>query len=307
MAGSGSQGRPRALTWLSWAAAVAGAAYLVHLGRAATAAGFPVELGAREAAALGVATLCYLAAVLVSAGGWNVLLRLGGARLPPRAVVWTYLVSQPAKYLPGNVGHQIGRLALVRARGVPVEIGIAALVSESLATVIAGGAVALPVLGATWLAAPGSRRGLLTALALAAAAVVALRLRRRRAGSPGIATGGRGLAACLSLYLVVFVLHGAAAATLAEGMFAARPGLLFLTGAFAAAWLAGFLAPGVPAGLAVREGVLAALLSQQLPAAVALGLPMALRVAAVCGDGLAFAAGVLMRPAARARETGDGR
>jgi len=66
---------------------------------------------------------------------------------------------------------------------------------------------------------------------------------------------------------------------------------LFLTAAFAFAWLAGYLAPGLPAGLGAREGVLSAFLAGHLPEVELLNVLLGIRLATVAGDVLSFALG----------------
>jgi uncharacterized membrane protein YbhN (UPF0104 family) len=79
------------------------------------------------------------------------------------------------------------------------------------------------------------------------------------------------------------------------------PGLVFLTGAFALAWLMGFLAPGVPAGLGAREGVLLLLLDGRAADDILLAGIVAARLASVLGDLLCFLAGLVISINSRAK------
>ena len=67
-----------------------------------------------------------------------------------------------------------------------------------------------------------------------------------------------------------------------------------IAGMFAAAWLAGFLAPGAPAGLGIREVLLVQVLSLAYPDPTALGATMILRVVTTLGDATAFVIGHAM-------------
>jgi uncharacterized membrane protein YbhN (UPF0104 family) len=69
------------------------------------------------------------------------------------------------------------------------------------------------------------------------------------------------------------------------------PGAFFFVGAFATSWVAGFVVPGAPAGLGVREVVLAAWLSDRLPPATVVVVIVALRIATTVGDAVNFAWG----------------
>src|SRR3546814_8886443 len=57
--------------------------------------------------------------------------------------------------------------------------------------------------------------------------------------------------------------------SLALGNGGAMPGPIFFIGAFTTSWIAGFVVPGAPAGLGVREVVLTAWLAGALPPATA--------------------------------------
>src|SRR3546814_6780064 len=70
----------------------------------------------------------------------------------------------------------------------------------------------------------------------------------------------------------------------ALGKGGAMPGPIFFIGAFTTSWIAGFVVPGAPAGLGVREVVLTAWLAGALPPATAVLLVVALRIATTIAD-----------------------
>jgi uncharacterized membrane protein YbhN (UPF0104 family) len=97
-------------------------------------------------------------------------------------------------------------------------------------------------------------------------------------------------------HFVTFLLQGAILILLARGVF----GLTFSdywlgVGAFALAFVAGFLAPGVPAGIGVREAVLVAGLSLDMSVGSALALATAHRIINVVGDGSVFGLALVAR------------
>src|SRR5690606_36275314 len=62
---------------------------------------------------------------------WRVLLRALGQDVRLSALARTLFLTQPAKYLPGNVGHHVGRVALARRTlQIPVGTCIASLMQE---------------------------------------------------------------------------------------------------------------------------------------------------------------------------------
>ena len=113
---------------------------------------------------------------------------------------------------------------------------------------------------------------------------------------PGFAT----LAAVLGLYGVSFLVVGGIMGLLLRAFYGlAGTSLLFHTGLFSIAWVAGFLTPGAPAGLGVRDVILVAVLGSTYGATIALGLTILLRMVTLGGDGLAFAVGLLARRLSR--------
>src|SRR3546814_9620714 len=64
--------------------------------------------------------------------------------------------------------------------------------------------------------------------------------------------------------------------------------LYLITSAFALSWVLGFLAPGAPAGLGAREGIMLLLLHGSAPAEALLIFVLLARVVTVLGDGLCF-------------------
>jgi uncharacterized membrane protein YbhN (UPF0104 family) len=64
---------------------------------------------------------------------------------------------------------------------------------------------------------------------------------------------------------------------------------------FTSAWVAGYLLPGAPGGLGVREAISVALFSPIVGPGAAVGLSITMRLVTVLGDGLAFLVGLVFR------------
>jgi uncharacterized membrane protein YbhN (UPF0104 family) len=71
---------------------------------------------------------------------------------------------------------------------------------------------------------------------------------------------------------------------------------LLLVASFSLAWVVGFVTPGAPGGLGVREGLLLLMLAPVYSPASASVLVIALRIATTVGDSLSFASGFLILP-----------
>ena len=259
------------------------------------------------------ALLLYACTYLVGAAAWQQCLRALRRPLSYGDAAIVLAVSQLAKYLPGNVGHHIGRVAMARGAGIPADLAVASVLLETLLVLVAGSLCALPALGLLRTVGQarlagrfnGSMPSAWTVAALCIVAAVVLvgwwwrrqATARRLAVVPSPAPLGIG-ATCLcasfalggtALYLLCGALSPAAAS--------ARSAVPWLdvVGVYAAAWLAGFLVPGSPAGLGVRELVLLLGLSPAYGASSATMAAALLRLVTVAGDGVVFAAGWLAR------------
>ena len=223
----------------------------------------------------------YAGAHALLALAWRTLLEMQGTGATAAWSMRTYGLSQLAKYLPGNVAHLASRQLLGASAGVPHAVLARSSLYELAGLAAAGVLLSLPALPlidgrlVRWAAPPA-------AAAVVLAALVAIRLK-----------AGVRPARVLALH-VVFLLTASLVFT----------SLLVLTvpdadrrfswsaagGAYTAAWLAGFVTPGAPAGLGVRELVLVFLLDgraaeQDLLTAVVLS-----RAVTLLGDTLFFAA-----------------
>jgi glycosyltransferase 2 family protein len=98
-----------------------------------------------------------------------------------------------------------------------------------------------------------------------------------------------------ALYVLNFFLLGIVISILAgllsdhEGV-----GIFTLTGIFAVAWIAGFITPGAPAGLGIRELILVTSLSPFFGGESAVGIAATLRAVTILGDGLVFIEGGIL-------------
>lgn len=258
----------------------------------------------------GLAALITSLASLTSAVGWNLLLKDMGSAATLRQSAAVYCSTQIAKYLPGNVGHYIGRVALAKTR---LQIGTAAAVLSLLQE------AALACLGAVFVglfcyfffpdrALYGlPRTALYTGFALLAIAYVSVStgagvlrenanvrpamLRKAARAIPTLKTGSK----ALPFYIAGYVCVGIAASVIAAGAIRMETqDFVFIIGAYSLAWIVGFLIPGAPGGLGVRESALVLLLAGTYPKDTVLMIALLARLASVGADLITFAAGLLL-------------
>lgn len=284
-----------------------------------------ISLGTQAYAGMAIALALYLATYLTGAKSWQLVLRSLEAAPGYRRALGILAVSQFGKYLPGNVGHHFGRVLLARRVGLRDEIVVTSIGLEAVLAVVSASAFALGALHL--LPDLGERYGVALARNVAIAfAVVAMalllalampRLRGhlgravRRCSELVAARNRQRTAMALLQYAASFVLGAAALGAIGMGLGAALPPFFTLVGVYAVAWLAGFLLPGAPAGLGVREALLVLGLSPMLGQEAATAATALFRVVTVAGDGLMFGLGwalagtELRRPSATGQSRGD--
>jgi len=219
--------------------------------------------------------LAYGAANILLARAWWHLLATLDVR-PGWGWSWrTYGLSQLAKYVPGNIFHLASRQALGMAATLP---GWALAKSALWELGLISGAGALFSLLAMPLLWPGVPLSLAVFVFGMASVLTGAALRRWIAPS----TASAMLWQLIFLAISGLVFIGTLAVVTPEPIpFGSLP---LLCGAYVSAWLAGFVTPGAPAGIGVRELVLLFLLGGRVEKADLLLAVVLARVVTVCGD-----------------------
>ena len=259
------------------------------------------------AAVLG-ALACYLLTYALASRSWQLELRLVGIASSYVELARIVLRSQFAKYLPGNVGHHVGRVLLAGRAGMDIRRVIPSMILDTTIVLLAGAFAALPAMALvlrvleqrqihiphpTVLAAFGALALSLVLLMLS------LPLVRRKLGAlvpkDDLLRWNASTAAQALLCQIASFALGATALYLlliVMGVPSSGPQHLWIqvAGIYSAAWLLGFLMPGAPAGLGVREFVLLLGLSPLFGEAQATAASLMLRLITTLGDGIAFMA-----------------
>jgi uncharacterized membrane protein YbhN (UPF0104 family) len=217
---------------------------------------------------------------------WWLLLRGCGAQSPfwPAASVWGKSIL--ARYVPGNVFMFVGRAWMSHSRGLPVERVTAAMVYEQ-ALGVCGALLAVAVLFPFWEYRPG-----ITALSLLAIPVLVALMHPRIFGPVAgwalrllhrpplrITLGFGTVLGVLLLFTLDWLIAGTGAWLLARAITGLGvDDLPLVIVAYALAYVAGMIAFFIPSGIGVREAVLTASLSKDLPGGVALTWALLLRL-----------------------------
>lgn len=257
---------------------------------------------------IGLQVLASIAAALA----WREIVGFSGKQvlLPSRAVA-IYCKTQFAKYLPGNVAQHLGRLLLAKNEGLSTPRAILSQTIEVLWYLGCAGILAVYALG--HLLAEGHDEGafllspwVLTGLAGAAIvgpvfALPALLELVKRMAPARISPHARlqvsvlRSLACMGAYGLWFLFLGAAMNALATNLFGLpRLELAFICSISALAWVVGFVTPGSPAGLGVRDAILLLALEPHYGSHSAGSAILAHRALTTLGDLFVFLLGILM-------------
>lgn len=193
-----------------------------------------------------------------------------------------YNLSQLGKYLPGSIWQYVGRAAAYRSRGATYPQIRDSLLTESLWVIVGAMATGFVLCGPAIVAtirrslSPMLQTWLAAATTVAVAGFFVLMLWKRDAFLRYLRSAIPTPRALL-VQIFVWVLLGLSFWVLlrACGMTA---GPFFSIGLFAAAYAVGFLVPFAPAGLGIRDGILALGLLPYAPPGQALAVTVVARL-----------------------------
>lgn len=219
-----------------------------------------------------IAACVYGLSLTLLAIAWVLFLPVTDRRGHEANLLKIYGVTSIAKYLPGGVLHFGGR----QLAGARVGLPHLALVKASTLEA-AFSAMAAAMLGVFMLMLGfGVTIVVLSAFAILAAFALRSSLAMQNATIFGVAS------------IILFMMCMASIAVMCAWLLGAQVALSTVAGAYLMAWVAGFVIPGLVAGIGVREAVFAFLVNgEALPAEIAL-IVVFMRVLTTVGDGLFF-------------------
>ncbi len=231
-----------------------------------------------------------MANMLLARGWWMTLNGLEKHRLSWSHAWRLYAKTQIAKYLPGNIFHLASRHVHARKRGIS-DAALACATGIEMAMILAFAGMlsvftplnALPLLGQL-----GSRSFFYLAAGFCLVVAMALIIWYR--GIRKIISPERWR--CLLEAQVAYSLYVFISALLFLGICAFFEGSdsivaknwLLIIGAYAFSWSAGFITPGAPGGLGIREVTLVALLGGKMGESAVLSAALVFRLVTTFGD-----------------------
>lgn len=242
-----------------------------------------------------------------------------GVHNPTYEVFIIYLKSNIAKYLPGNVIQYVGRNVLGKKLAIGQKSIAMATVAELISLVCGNIIFALvmslqntkSVVGRLWTEYDLRKSvSVITILGIVIVVICICFLLKSgfvRKMQDNI-TGDK-IKKVVRLFCIVFILYSivfVVSALILFGIFYilnAEIGFANVASANALSWLAGYIVPGAPGGIGIREVVLVWLLEAECLPEIVILAAVLLRVCVILGDFLSFLGAVFMDAFKRRKET----
>jgi glycosyltransferase 2 family protein len=264
------------LSWAGIILSLAGIAFVVaNISKYADQLG-SLRFGGVQIFILVLMALIYCFANLFLAAAWRALLEHTGSKKTLPWAVRIFGISQLAKYVPGNFLHLAGRQAMGMSGGART-VDMAKSAAWELGT-IAFTASLFAILLAPFLAASLSN---FHAMGIFVAALASVGFIVRKRLSIFIVQAVFWYAGFFLVSGLIFVAMLILLNAGYDNLVVIAPGII---GAYVVAWLAGFVTPGAPAGVGVREVVLFTVLQSVVGHADLLAAIVLSRVVTTAGD-----------------------
>jgi uncharacterized membrane protein YbhN (UPF0104 family) len=245
----------------------------------------------------------------VNALSWREVMVSVGLSASVPSALRVFLLSQVGKYVPGSVWPVLAQAEFARDHGVSRARAMTGSIVAMVVGVVTAGVVGLVGVAVTvpdavatyWWVVPVAVVLVATLFPPVLRRLVALAFRVTKRSEEPAHISGRALAGSAAWSVLMWLLLGLQAWLLLREI-APGPGSTYVlaTGAFALAWLVGFLIVIAPAGAGAREAALVVLLGSVATGPQALSLALVSRFLMTAADAIGFGVGVAIgrgRPA----------
>ncbi|MFB5649513.1 lysylphosphatidylglycerol synthase domain-containing protein [Leptospira wolffii] len=249
-----------------------------------------------------VCTLLYLTTTIIGGVNWGILLRDFGIQINNVEAIKITAFTQFGKYLPGNVGHHLGRLYIAGRKGIPAIVTIQTIFYETVILIATSLLIGLSGVIKTynnpwdfWIRFSLVSLFIIASLTLPSKLLPSINkmdfkwLTKLKGNADLLSLNYSTIPKIISLNALSLSISGITLQILSIYIFHSHEeNPLFLISAYTASWLLGYLIPGAPAGMGIREVTLMSMLSIEYDQETALALTILLRVISLTGDGLCF-------------------
>lgn len=247
--------------------------------------------------------LIYILVLFIGGLIWYILLQgFSKSEQPFIISIIIFFIAQFGKYIPGNIGHHIGRIYLCKKYKYNIINVISAMTIENLMPIAISTIFFIYIslthsLNILNFIKPyfSSARLLLFLLFVLIACVVILYAKKFLSKNINqLKFDGPSLIMGFILTLMNFLAFGTILYLLIKSQDPyAYADILSLTSIFSVSWVLGFITPGAPGGIGVREAILLAFLSPIYGIPITLWITIMLRLVTILGDFLVFSAGIM--------------
>ena len=250
-----------------------------------------------------VSVVIYAILVIALATIFYFLLKIfSSADISPKDSIFIYCKSNLYKYLPGNIFHYIGRNQIALDNEISHGGPISATIAEMLILTIAALITAIIFAGQRaikWCLDNYTAHQVIIFVSLIVLALVTgvilysvISKRKLAVGKIKPANRIRFTAAInfVLMYIIFFILNGLMFIALLRSIGGELINALIfpVIGMYTLSWMIGFITPGAPAGLGIREAIMSALLSGVVEAEVVISAVVVWRVITILGDVVAY-------------------
>lgn len=231
--------------------------------------------------------LCLFSAI------WRLNLLAIGENVHWKTAFRVYAVSNLAKYIPGNVFQFVGRYSLARVEGIRqqsifISLGLEAAIMLGTAALLA---IPSAIIFGNWeLLENVFQRSPILLMIFVSVSLIGLYLIRYKIPSIVIeavrSTSLLPIAGSILINLIIWFIYGLSIRLVYSLLWPelSEISVYFFSWGYAAAWMAGYLVPGSPGGLGIREAVLYAIFSTTIGGGVAATLFIVMRLNSIVAD-----------------------
>lgn len=250
--------------------------------------------------------------ILIASVLWHILLKASYQKINLSSSISLFLISQFGKYIPGNIAHFAARASMAKNINIPVAVSLNIIFLEIIWMIAVASLLSLYALYALyqpsqslsfddlfikWLPIVGLMFFLLPWVAIELINRFFKKMffnlfKIKKLKPPQFWVGGISI-----IFLVIYFFTLASVLKIESLVFFQVNNLSFFTcvSIFTLSWLAGFLIPGAPAGLGVREAVLVTFLILWMNPFSAASLALLIRLTTTLGDAAAFLLGLFIK------------
>lgn len=238
----------------------------------------------------------YSFSCLLLSMAWGWLLQAFGCSIRPISYHSIYGRSQITKYLPGNIFHYVGRQVLGHQAGCPHAALLGATLLETVGLVFVSSLLGLTsaMYYESWWVTETLSQAMQFGPVILFMIIIGVVLSRLWHSKPKPRFIWTTLIGAGLLYTIYFASVGTILLELVIEITDTIPSIGRLVGGFALIWLIGFITPGAPGGIGVRELLLTLFLTPQVGEHFSLLIAGLFRVVTLLGDAVFFLVAIIL-------------